>query len=139
MALIDADGAVLGRLASAVAKRLLLGEEITVVNAEKAIVTGSRSNVLEHYKTMRRTGSTRKGPYYPRMPDRILRRTVRGMLPFDRHKGRSALRRLRVHIGVPRELGGVERERVAVRRLTSPRYVTLGEVSRMLGASARGG
>ncbi|MGQ9582286.1 MAG: 50S ribosomal protein L13 [Thermoplasmatota archaeon] len=139
MALIDADGAVLGRLASTVARRLLTGEEITVVNAEKAIITGSRSNVLEHYRTMRRTGSTRKGPYYPRMPDRILRRTVRGMLPFDRHRGRSAFRRLKVFIGVPRELGGLERERVGVKRLTSPRYITLGEVSRMLGASVRGG
>ncbi|MEM2869389.1 MAG: 50S ribosomal protein L13 [Thermoplasmata archaeon] len=134
MALIDAEGAVLGRLASVVAKRLLKGEQITVVNAEKAIVTGSRRDVLGHYRMMRRVGSTRKGPYYPRMPDRILRRTVRGMLPFDRHKGRSAYKRLSVYIGVPPELEKVRAEKVGVKPLTSPKYITLGEISKLLGA-----
>ena len=134
MAFIDADGAVLGRLASEVAKRILKGEEITVVNAEKALVTGSRVDVLDHYKHERFVGSTGKGPYFPRMPDRILRRTVRGMLPFRQHRGRSAYKRLRVYIGVPKELGKVQAEKAGARRLRNPRFIELGEVSRMLGA-----
>ncbi|MBM4247916.1 MAG: 50S ribosomal protein L13 [Euryarchaeota archaeon] len=134
MTFIDADGAVLGRLASEVAKRILKGEEITVVNAEKALVTGSREDVLDHYKEQRFIGSTRKGPYFPRMPDRILRRTVRGMLPFRQHRGRSAYKRLRVFIGVPRELGKVQAEKAGARLLRNPRFMELGEVSRLLGA-----
>ncbi len=134
MIFIDADGAVLGRLASEVARRLLKGEEITVVNAEKALVTGSRGNVMFQYKQMRFVGSTRKGPFFPRMPDRILRRTVRGMLPFNQYRGRSAYKRLKVFIGVPRELGKVQTEKAGVRTLTNPRYMPLGEISRLLGA-----
>jgi large subunit ribosomal protein L13 len=134
MIFIDADGAVLGRLASEVAKRLLNGEDITVVNAEKVLVTGSRENVMFQYKQMRFVGSTRKGPYFPRMPDRILRRTVRGMLPFTQYRGRAAYKRLKVFIGVPRELGKVQAEKAGQRQLRNPRYMPLGEVSRLLGA-----
>jgi large subunit ribosomal protein L13 len=131
---IDADGAVLGRLASEVAKRLLNGEDITVVNAEKALITGSKENVMFQYKQMRFVGSTRKGPYFPRMPDRILRRTVRGMLPFTQYRGRAAYKRLKVFIGVPGELGKVQAEKAGARTLRNPRYMELGEVSRLLGA-----
>ena len=134
MIFIDADGAVLGRLASEVAKRILNGEDITVVNAEKVLITGSRENVLNQYKLMRFIGSTRKGPFFPRMPDRILRRTVRGMLPFRQHRGRAAYKRLKVFIGVPVELGKVQTEKAGARQLRNPRYMPLGEVSRLLGA-----
>jgi large subunit ribosomal protein L13 len=134
MIFIDADGAVLGRLASEVAKRLLKGEDITVVNAEKALVTGSKGDLMFHYKEQRFIGSTRKGPFFPRMPDRILRRTVRGMLPFNQYRGRSAYKRLKVFIGVPRELGKFQAEKTGARALTNPRYMPLGEISRLLGA-----
>jgi large subunit ribosomal protein L13 len=134
MIFIDADGAVLGRLASEVAKRLLNGEDITVINAEKALITGSKGNIMFQYKQMRFVGSTRKGPYFPRMPDRILRRTVRGMLPFNQYRGRSAYKRLRVYIGVPRELGKVSAQKLGARALRNPRHMELGEVSRLLGA-----
>ena len=40
--IIDGEGLVLGRLASTVSKRLLNGEEITIVNAEKIIISGNK-------------------------------------------------------------------------------------------------
>jgi large subunit ribosomal protein L13 len=134
MIYIDAEGAVLGRLASDVAKRLLKGEEITVLNADKVLVTGSKKNLVNHYKEMRFIGSTRKGPYFPRMPDRILRWTVRGMLPYRQFRGRDAYKRLHTYIGVPREIGKVEMQKVGVKALRNPRYMSLGEISRLLGA-----
>ena len=134
MIYIDAEGAVLGRLASLVAKRLLKGEEITVLNADKILVTGSRKFVMDHYKEQRFIGSTRKGPYFPRMPDRILRWTVRGMLPFRQFRGRDAYKRLHAYIGVPREIGKVAAEKAGQRELRNPRYMPLGEISRLLGA-----
>ncbi|EQD45312.1 50S ribosomal protein L13P (rpl13P), partial [mine drainage metagenome] len=75
---IDASGLVLGRAASLIAKRLLQGQKVIVINAEKSVVTGSRSEVLAHYTAARARGSVRSGPHYPRYPDRIFRRTVRG-------------------------------------------------------------
>ncbi len=42
--IIDSEGAVLGRFCTTVAKRLLNGEEIAVVNSEKVIVTGKKDH-----------------------------------------------------------------------------------------------
>ena len=101
---IDASNHVLGRLASVIAKRLLNGEKIVVVNAEKAIITGDRDMVFKRYKEKYDRGSKEKGPYFPRHPEKIFKRTVRGMLPWKTRRGREAYRRLRVFMGVPKEL-----------------------------------
>jgi large subunit ribosomal protein L13 len=134
MVVLDASGQVLGRFCSLVAKRLLQGEEIVIINAEKAVITGSRDSILAEYRKRRQIGSQRKGPYYPKRADRILRRTVRGMLPYQRPKGREALKRLRVYIGVP---GGLtekpETPGASVEGKTTT-YITLEELSRLLGA-----
>lgn len=133
---LDASGLVLGRAASLIAQRLLKGEHIVIVNSEKAVVTGSRQNVLAFYTANRARGSKRTGPHYPRYPDRIFRRTVRGMLPHLKTRGREALDRLEVYIGVPTGLAQVTRGTIegakARPALRSP--ITLEEVTRLLGA-----
>ena len=102
--IVDATGLVLGRLASVTAKRLLAGEEIQIINAEKAIITGSKDNIYDKYLARRHRGTKERGPYYPRRPEMIFLRTVRGMLPYKLRRGRDAMSRLRVYIGVPKEL-----------------------------------
>ncbi len=135
MKVIDATNMILGRLASRVAKMLLEGEEVVIVNAEKAVITGNKSYIIEKYQERRNIGSVRKGPYYPRMPDRILRRTVRGMLPIKKPSGRQAYKRLRVYIGVPEEFQNVEFEIIEDAKNRHVRnYMTLGELSKHLGA-----
>ena len=54
MVVINAENAVVGRLASYVAKMALQGEEVIVVNAEKGIITGSREYVLKKYLQKRK-------------------------------------------------------------------------------------
>jgi len=134
---IDASGHILGRLSSKIAKRLLNGERIVVVNAEKAVITGDKYMVFERYKEKYDRGSKEKGPYFPRHPERIFKRTVRGMLPWKSSRGRDAYRRLRVFMGVPEELQGREFERIDDALLEkvskTDKYVTLAEVSRYLG------
>ena len=133
---VDASGLVLGRAASYIAKRLLNGETIVVVNAEKSVVTGARSEVVAHYTEARARGSVRSGPHFPRYPDRIFRRTVRGMLPHLKTRGKVAFRRLEVHIGVPAEYAGRPAETIegARARPTLRPPVTLAEVTKLLGA-----
>ena len=133
---VDASGLVLGRAASVIAKRLLKGESIVVVNAEQAVVTGSRSSVLAHYVAARARGSVRSGPHFPRYPDRIFRRTVRGMLPHLRSRGKSAFARLQVHIGVPEDLREAPRTSIdrAKARPALRAPLTLAEITRLLGA-----
>jgi large subunit ribosomal protein L13 len=137
MAVIDATDHILGRLSTHIAKRLLKGEEIVVVNAQGAVLSGSRAAILEEFQHRRgRAGHVmkRKGPYYPRRPDRILRRTVRGMLPHQQPKGRDAYRRLKVYVGVPDEFEGMEPESIPEAiRPGRAKLIRLGEISEVLG------
>jgi large subunit ribosomal protein L13 len=133
--IIDADGLILGRMASIVAKRLLRGERIEIVNAERAVISGRRLMVIEEWKDRLRLGGAGKGPIHYRRPNMILRRVIRGMLPYRSAHGREAFKRLRVHLGVPKELEGADRESIPeaqVSRLRG-RYVTLGEVAEQMG------
>lgn len=132
--MLDASGAVIGRFSSAVAKRLLNGEEIRVVNAEKALITGSKPWLLAEFKHRRDVGSQRKGPFYPRRPDRILHRAIRGMLPYQRPRGRTALKRLRVYVDVPQDLKDEPLERIpGADAVRTARYLTLAEIAQRLG------
>ena len=135
--IINADGLILGRMASIIAKRLLKGEKIAVVNAEKAIISGKRKSKVREAKEFLEVGHPGKGPMHPRRPDRILRRTVRGMLPYKQPKGKQAYKRLRVFIGIPDELKNREMETIEeaqAKKLTCP-YLTLGELAKEIGWS----
>ncbi|WP_457742498.1 50S ribosomal protein L13 [Thermococcus sp.] len=139
MRIINAEGLILGRLASKVAKMLLEGEEVVIVNAEKAIITGNREDIFAKYKRrteLRTRTNPRRGPFYPKRSDEIVRRTVRGMLPWKTDRGRKAFRRLKVYVGVPKEFEGKELETISeahMSRLATPKYVTVGEVAKFLG------
>ncbi len=138
MTVINAENLILGRMASIIAKRLLSGEEIIVVNAEKAIISGSIDDRFKRYKQWVDRGSREKGPFYPKRPDHIVRRTVRGMLPFGKTTGREAYRHLKVFIGVPVGLKNEKTssiEQAEISRLGTIKYVTVGELSQKLGAS----
>ncbi|MFH1101524.1 MAG: 50S ribosomal protein L13 [Methanobacteriota archaeon] len=131
---INADGAVLGRLGTQVAKRLLNGEEIAVVNSEKAIITGKKSLIKSQYLEKRNMGTYRKGPFFPRMPDAMLKRTIRGMIPYQSSHGRTAFKRLKCYIGVPKEFEGQTLETVKVAQKQPVEYITVEELTRYLGA-----
>ncbi len=105
---VDATGCVAGRLATVVAKLALEGRRVFVVNAEKAVITGDFNMVLSWYKRKISEWRThynpeKRGPKIPRRPDRILKRIIRGMLPRKQWRGRVALRRIRVYMGIPAE------------------------------------
>jgi large subunit ribosomal protein L13 len=135
--IIDGEGLLLGRLASNVARRLLDGEEIAIVNAEKTVISGSRARVLGNYNVKRQRGSREGGPFFPRRPDQILKRTIRGMLPYKRQRGAEALKNVRTYVGVPVEFQGKVMETISdvhMNTLNNPQHVTLGAVSSFLGA-----
>jgi large subunit ribosomal protein L13 len=134
MKVINAENAVLGRLASKVAKILLSGEEVAIINAEEAIITGSKERIITEFKEKRKIGyRPRKGPYWPRMPDKILKRVVRGMLPHQKPRGRDALKKLKVYIGVPKEFERANLEDIVEKKIPD-RFITLKELSISLGA-----
>jgi large subunit ribosomal protein L13 len=137
--IIDGEGLVLGRLASKVSKKLLEGESITVLNAEKILISGTKEWAYIKYKQRIDRASISNprtmGPKYPRRPDDIFRRTVRGMIPYKQSKGREAFKTLKVYVGVPNEFEGQETVQLPE---TMPRHfkksVELGKISRLLGS-----
>src|SRR4030042_4336164 len=102
--LINAEGLILGRMASKVAKRRLNGEELIIVNAEKIILSGKKKSKVAEAKQFLEVGAPERGPFHYRRPDRIVRNTVRGMLPFKQPKGKNAFANLKVLMGRPLEL-----------------------------------
>ena len=106
MKVIDAEKQVLGRMASQAAKAALMGEDVVIVNADKAYVSGSMTSVFGENLAkieLKNKGNFEKGPYHPKRPDRYVRKAVRGMLPIRKQTGRDAFKRIKVYIGVPQE------------------------------------
>lgn len=137
MTVIDANNLILGRMASIVAKKLLNGEEIRIINAEKAIISGRKDATFERYRRYVDRGSREFGPHFPRRPDQIVVRTIRGMIPHKKMTGREAYKRLKVYIGVPQELSKEQAttiEGAGITRLSTSNYTALGDLSRKLGS-----
>ena len=146
--MFDASDLVIGRLSSHVAKILLNGQKnktddrVIITNAENAVVSGSKRAVFATYRKKYELNHARKGPFFPRMPDKILKRTVRGMLPYQqKSSGRAALKNLRVLIGCPSHLSGDDLpeghemgDMGKLKRSLPQRFVRLGKVSENLGA-----
>jgi large subunit ribosomal protein L13 len=134
--IVDAKGLILGRLASNVAKLLLQGETVIILNAEKAAISGKKQQIVQEAKAFLEVGHPRKGPLHPRRPDKIVSRTVRGMLPRRKPKGVEAYKRLRVYLGAPLEFEDKKIQTIpeaSADKLKSP-YITVGELAKEIGA-----
>jgi large subunit ribosomal protein L13 len=133
--IVDAEGLILGRMCSKVAKRLLNGEEVVILNAEKAVLSGKRKSKVAEAKQFLEVGAPERGPFHYRRPDMIMKKTVRGMLPFKQPKGKRALAKLRVYMGVPFEFKDQKAEKFAeadAAKLKGPK-LTLAELAKELG------
>ena len=131
----DGKEAVFGRLASETAKNLLKGNSVDIINVEEIIISGDKYAFVEKILQKRRMGrgSSLKGPRYSKLPDKMVRRMIRGMLPWDRPKGRDAYKRLKCYVGNGKlsenELKNVK-NLAGVRR--PMRYFSIKEVTRGL-------
>lgn len=130
MKIIDAADQVLGRVCSIAAKSLMEGDEVSVINAEKAVLTGDPEMILKHFWELRDRGDPHHGPYYPKNPDMILKRSIRGMLPYKKEKGREALKKLKVYNGNPLNKPG-ENSQKNVSELKC-KFLTLDQISKRL-------
>ncbi len=133
--LVNAEGLIVGRMGSKVAKMLLNGEEIIILNAEKAVFSGKRKSKIAEAHLFLEVGAPERGPFHYRRPDRFLRKTVRGMLPYKQPRGKSAYKRLKAYMGVPMEFK--EKEMItfteaSATNLKGPR-ITLGELASEIG------
>jgi large subunit ribosomal protein L13 len=108
MIVIDAENLILGRLATFAAKQSLLGQEVRVINVEKAVVSGNKKTTLNEVRQDMDRGTPAKGPFIPTKADRYVRRVIRGMLPYKQPKGAEAFKRVLCYVGVPEEFKEAE-------------------------------
>jgi len=104
--IIDANGAIFGRLCSFAAKKSLGGDEIIIVNSENAVMSGNKGNLIEKYLRLRKMGggTSIKGPKYPKPPYMMLKRGIRGMLPdFRKGQGKIAFSKIKCFNKIPEE------------------------------------
>ena len=136
---IDAEGMVLGRLATEVASRLRgkhkptfaphvdTGDHVIVVNAAKVVMTAGKAEQKFAYRHSGYPGGLRATRYTDLLgtrPEEVVRRAVRGMLPRTR-LGRQQLAKLKVYAGPdhphaaqqpqPLDLPGARRDRASAR------------------------
>jgi large subunit ribosomal protein L13 len=107
MITIDGTDCIFGRLATRIAKKALAGEEMHLINAEKIVILGNKSAILEKYATRRHLvhkGNPELSPKWPNVPHMLVKRMIRGMLPWKTSRGKAAYRRIIVYTGNPKHL-----------------------------------
>jgi large subunit ribosomal protein L13 len=134
MRVIDAEGRVLGRLAVEIAQLARSGEEIAIINSERAVITGRKEAVFQRYLQRRQRGSPQHGPFFPRGPEGIVRRAIRGMVGYQSPEGKKAFARVKAYTGVPEEFKAQKAEKLGkgVEDLKCE-FVLIGELSKYLG------
>ena len=135
---IDSTNHIAGRLASYTAKMLLNGNRVTLVNCEKIMISGTRSNIIKEYRDFLEIASIlnpKHGPFHPRRPDTIMKRMIRGMLPRKKPSGRSAHKRLRTYIGTPKDIKSLKKITIQKAYITrdAPNYTTMADLGRTVG------
>jgi large subunit ribosomal protein L13 len=111
--LIDADGKILGRLATEIANALRgkdkpeftpnqdIGDFVVIINAEKFKVSGDKENQKRYYRHSQRPGSMKSetlAQLRERRPEEIIRKAVKGMLPHNRLSD-ELINKLKIYAG----------------------------------------
>ncbi|MBS3153060.1 50S ribosomal protein L13 [Candidatus Woesearchaeota archaeon] len=132
--IINGQDLILGRLVSYVAKQAMRGENVDIVNCENVVIVGKKEMIMNEYKEREEIGSVSKGPFYPKMPDRFVRRVVRGMLPYKESRGKAAFERVMCYLGVPDQFKDKKLESVQSAHIENKRtsFITIGELSRIM-------
>lgn len=135
---VDAANCISGRLCSKVSKLLLQGNRVSVVNAEKVMLSGNKYEIIESYKKTLEIGSVINpihGPFHPRRPDTIITKMIRGMVPKRKSSGIQAFKKLRVYIGVPDELKNSAMQTFDDAKITRPEsfYTPMSDIAKQIG------
>jgi large subunit ribosomal protein L13 len=135
--IVDGTNMIAGRLCSHVAKLLINGNRVSIVNTENVMLSGDRDAIIKSYRKFLEIASINNpkfGPFHPRRPDTMITKMVRGMLP-KKPSGKTAFKRLRAYLGVPNELKSMTTTQFedAKIRKSSPYYTSMGELGKLVG------
>lgn len=135
--IVDGTNMIAGRLCSHVAKLLINGNRVSIVNTENVMLSGDRDAIIKSYRKFLEIASINNpkfGPFHPRRPDTMITKMVRGMLP-KKPSGKTAFKRLRAYLGVPNELKSMTTTQFedAKIRKSSPYYTSMGDLGKLVG------
>jgi large subunit ribosomal protein L13 len=143
--IIDAKDQTLGRMLSYAAKQALKGEQVAIINCEKALVSGKKERILNDNLAMmeiKNKGNYTRGPFHFKRPDRYVKKVLRGMFPYNKPRGVEAFKRVRVFIGTPElelKKHGIELKKEKTHELKHKKRfsdsVTVEEICRFIGGS----
>ncbi|MSS74614.1 50S ribosomal protein L13 [Candidatus Pacearchaeota archaeon] len=129
---IDATGGIIGRIATIAAKQSLLGKQVAVINCTEGLLSGRRHMIIAEYKQASlRGGHALNGPnWIKRSPERLMKRTIRGMLSYKMGRGEAAFDRIKCYNQVPADLKAIKA--VSVARPLNTRTMKLAELAKEL-------
>ena len=135
---IDAEGCILGRLASSVSKMLLEGKKVFVVNVDRIYISGGKASVLNEWRgtlDLKSIINPKLSPIHYRRVDLLFKKVVRGMLPYPKPRGKIALTNLRAYYGVPTQFQSVPKTEIEGIKATKhqSQYVKLIDIAKELG------
>lgn len=127
--IIDASGAPLGRVASYAAKHSLLGRKVIIVNCGISRLSGRREAIIREYRAIRKKGGAiLKGPFFPSETEKIMKRTIRGMLNYKQQRGREALKRIICYKETPEEYINAQKIKLSLKE--KPYSISLQELAK---------
>jgi len=134
---IDGSGLVAGRLSSKIAKKMINGETVIIVNAENVIMVGRREEIVAKYKKKVDASvhsNPHYGPKYERIPSRILKRMIKGMLPNKKTTAERIMKQLKIYNGVPKDLKETTFETIGEVKCSEKHdFIALKEISELIG------
>ncbi|MBI5046889.1 50S ribosomal protein L13 [Candidatus Micrarchaeota archaeon] len=107
MIVIDGTNMIFGRLSSQIAKKILQGEQVSLINAEQLVIKGNPKDICGRYlikRGLKHKGTPEHSPKWPKLPHLLVKRMMRGMLPMKSSRGKVALAKLMVYTGNPKKL-----------------------------------
>ena len=134
--IIDAKDSLLGRVCTVAAKEILKGTKVDIVNCEEAVVSGTKESILARYHRKHKLGAPNKGPFFYRRPEMMVKRTIRGMLPWKISRGKDAFLNVKCHIGVPENLKNqkhVVLEKALLSKIQKTDYMRMKDISKSVG------
>lgn len=141
MIIIDGSQKILGRLATHAAKLALKGEQVAIVNCAKVAVSGRVQATIGDFIRKNELGTTLRGPFIIKSPAGLVRRAVRGMLPYPAARGREAFARVKCYDGLPAELSGKPvyelPASVSVSKLRQANMITMGQICARLAGERK--
>lgn len=138
MIIINGENLIMGRVLSRIAKYVLLGEEVALINCEKLMISGAKNVIISRQRFLADLkGKPNRGRFYYSGPSNSVKRSLRGMLPVN-NRGKLALARVKCYTGIPDEFKNQKQETFQadnISKLPNMKYMAVADICKEMGGT----